>query len=87
MTLEIVFNGFQKFGNTEFDMLQTKKPAAETEETPAEDKTEESKEEKPKKKCWWRRECGEKTEEEQKGEHMIIGMNLIDRDEKVRYWF
>ncbi|CAJ0565233.1 unnamed protein product, partial [Mesorhabditis spiculigera] len=35
-----------------------------------------------KKKCWWRREKAEKTEEQQKADHISIGINLVDRDEK-----
>lgn len=37
--------------------------------------------EKPKKKCWWSKG---KCEGEQKDEHISIGINLVDRDEKVQ---
>lgn len=49
-----------------------------------EPKTEDEKEsdEKPqKKKCWWGKQC--KTEEEQKDDHISIGIDLVNRDEKV----
>lgn len=48
-----------------------------------EPKTEEEKaavEEKPKKKCWWGKH---KTEEEQKDDHISIGIDLVNRDEKA----
>ncbi|VDO40668.1 unnamed protein product [Haemonchus placei] len=46
-------------------------------------------EEKPAKKCWWGKH---KTEEEQKSDHMSIGIDLVNRDEKginehVRFGF
>ncbi|KAK6056156.1 Caveolin [Cooperia oncophora] len=46
-------------------------------------------EEKPKKKCWWGKH---KTEEEQKDDHISIGIDLVNRDEKginehVRFGF
>lgn len=58
-----------------------------------EPKTEDEKEsdEKPqKKKCWWGKQC--KTEEEQKDDHISIGIDLVNRDEKcinehVRFGF
>ncbi|VDM83712.1 unnamed protein product [Strongylus vulgaris] len=37
-------------------------------------------EEKPKQKCWWGKH---KTEEEQKDDHISIGIDLVNRDEKA----
>ncbi|PAV65660.1 hypothetical protein WR25_12751 [Diploscapter pachys] len=53
-----------------------KKPAAEV----VAETTEEGNVEKPKKKCWWSKG---KCEGEQKDEHISIGINLVDRDEKA----
>ncbi|CAJ0931338.1 unnamed protein product, partial [Mesorhabditis belari] len=68
---------------TWFFSKKTTKKTEENEEKSAEEGTAgEEKKECCKKKCWWRREKGEKSEDQQKAEHISIGINLVDRDEK-----